>query len=593
MTSVKRIIILLIVSCISFSITQAQENASFFLHTIEKGQNVYSIANMYDVSQEDIFRMNPGSDQKIYAGQTLKIPQVNLASKDKDKFHTIQPGETLYRLTIMYGLTAKEICDENPGLSAENFKAGEVIRIPPNKASITVAQEVKPEESVIPPAVKPRCKDMHKVKRKETVFSISRKYKITEQELIAANPELKDGMKKGQYLCIPYPAPKVITPEIQDVINPPSDRELFSENKETAQKLQTVKAAVILPFVLDSSRQSEATRMIDFYEGFLVAVDSLKRSGYSFDIYTYDSGSEDKPLTHILMKPEMKDMDIIFGPLYPPHIKSLAKFAEDHHIRLVVPFTSKDTEVFSNPSIYQVNTPQSYQYSEVYDHFVRQFPNANVILLETDDKDQKKEFVQGLIHEMNNRMIPVQLLPNAHIQAAAMKAALNPEKVNVFVPTSGSAVALKKIIPQMRMMLKSSPGVKITMFGYPEWQTYINDHIQDFFDIDTYFYSSFYTNNLLPAPHNFIQSYRQWYSKDVANTYPKYAMLGFDTGYYFLKGLSMYGTGFENKLSEVNVHPIQTGFKFDRVNNWGGFINRKVFFVRFTREYELIKLDFD
>ena len=46
---------------------------------------------------------------------------------------------------------------------------------------------------------------MHKVKRKETVFSVSREYGISEQELIAANPELKKGMKKGQYLCIPYP----------------------------------------------------------------------------------------------------------------------------------------------------------------------------------------------------------------------------------------------------------------------------------------------------------------------------------------------------------------------------------------------------
>ena len=43
----------------------------------------------------------------------------------------------------------------------------------------------------------------------------------------------------------------------------------------------------------------------------------------------------------------------------------------------------------------------------------------------------------------------------------------------------------------------------------------------------------------------------------------------------------------------VAVTPIQTGFKFERVNNWGGFINRKVFFVHFTKDFELIKLDFE
>ena len=50
--------------------------------------------------------------------------------------------------------------------------------------------------------VQSRCKEMHKVKRRETIFSVSREYGISEQELINANPELKQGMKKGQFLCI-------------------------------------------------------------------------------------------------------------------------------------------------------------------------------------------------------------------------------------------------------------------------------------------------------------------------------------------------------------------------------------------------------
>lgn len=70
-------------------------------------------------------------------------------------------------------------------------------------------------------------------------------------------------------------------------------------------------------------------------------------------------------------------------------------------------------------------------------------------------------------------------------------------------------------------------------------------------------------------------------------------MLGFDTGYFFLKGLAQEGSQLENNLNRVQVTPIQTGFKFERVNNWGGFINRKVFFVHLTKDFELIKLDFE
>ena len=53
------------------------------------------------------------------------------------------------------------------------------------------------------------------------------------------------------------------------------------------------------------------------------------------------------------------------------------------------------------------------------------------------------------------------------------------------------------------------------------------------------------------------------------------------------------GNKLEDKLDKVAGTPIQSGFKFVRVNNWGGFINRKVFFVHFTKDFELIKLDFE
>ena len=79
----------------------AQENQSYFLHTIEKGQSLYSISSMYGVSQADIIRLNPGCDEKIYAGQTIKIPQKKTAQQS-EIFHTIQAGETLYKLTIVY-----------------------------------------------------------------------------------------------------------------------------------------------------------------------------------------------------------------------------------------------------------------------------------------------------------------------------------------------------------------------------------------------------------------------------------------------------------------------------------------------------------
>ena len=580
---------------------QTHSSDSYFLHTITKGQSLYSIASMYNVTTADIIKLNPGSSEQIKAGERLKIPQKN-AGSGQQTFHTIQAGETLYKLTQRYGVTAQHICKANPGLSAENFRIGQVIVIPAQTESSeeTIINEVKSAGAVSSAStpLKPKCRDMHRVERKETIYSISRLYGITEAELIAANPELRtEKLKKGKFLCIPYPSAGNNQKEQEQPVSPatiPTDNELFDKSKKENPKISTIKAAVMLPFMTDGSgNRDEQIRMVEYYEGFLMAVDSLKRTGTSIDLFTYSTGPSTSSLNSILGKNEMKDMDIIFGPLHQQHIKPLADFADKHDIRLVIPFTSKDNTVFRNPSVYQINTPQSYLYSEVYDHFVRQFPNANVIFIEaSQDTKDKAEFIKGLKEELRNRSIPTKSLKE-DATVESMKAVLRNDRENIFIPTSGSNITLIKILPQLTLLVREQPDSRVHLFGYPEWQTYTKDHLEAFFELDTYFYSSFYTNNLLPAAITFTKSYRKWYGKEMDERYPKFGMLGFDTGYFFLKGLSRYGSGLEKNLDKMDLVPIQTGFKFQRVNNWGGFINRKVFFVRFTKNFELIKLDFD
>ncbi len=582
----------------------AQTTSGHFVHTVTKGQSLYSIASMYNVSIADIVKLNPGSDVRIRDGQTLKIPQTG--ADNQIVFHTIQPGETLYKLSVKYSVSVERICRANPGLSAKNFRFGQVIAIPPKTKSLASA-ETKPVETA--PVVqeekkdeplKPKCREMHKVQRKETIYSISRMYGITEDELIAANPEIKgEKLKRGKFLCIPYAQAKTETPSpvvpSQQAESTMTDEQLFDKNKVESKKFATIKAAIVLPFNTDETgTRDEQVRMVEYYEGFLMAVDSLKKRGVSLDLYTYDSGKTTASVNNILNKPEMKEMDIIFGPAHADQVKPMADFAEENNIRLVVPFASKGDDVFNNPFVYQINTPQSYLYSEVYEHYLRKFPNAHVVFVDAETgHTDKDEFIKGLKEELKNKQISFKELKGEAINPEGMKLVVDSLRENVIIPTSGKSVVLTKVLPQLIITTREHPNYNMKLFGYPEWQTYTDDYLASFFEMDTYFYSSFYTNNLFPAAVQFIQAYRKWFSKDMSNTFPKYGMLGFDTAFFFLQGLHMHGSNFEEYMNQMQVTPIQTGFKFERANNWGGFINRKVFFVNFTKNYELIKLDFE
>ncbi len=578
---------------------QAQTSDSYFLHTIARGENLTSIAATYNVSVADIVRLNPGSDRLIKAGETLRIPQ----SKDNNgpQYHTIQSGETLYGLMKRYDVTVEAICKANPGLSESNFRSGQVIIIPAadKTADLPIIQSDQPaSQSVVIPQQSYR--DIHKVKRRETIYSICREYGITEEELIAANPELKtEKLKRGKYIRIPFhkqmPVAPVVTPGESAM---PTNSELFERiNSDTKRKNQ-LKVAVMLPFMLNGGNQGEQMRMVEYYQGVLMAINELKKNGTSFDIHTYDTQNNATTVRQILARSEMKDMDLIIGPGHATHIPAISAFSEQNKIRLVVPFTSKCDEVFGNPYLYQVNTPQSYLYSEVYEHFLRKFRGNNIIFVDAGDGEtDKREFIGGFKQELKDQHIPFREI-NANSKES-IEQALQSGTENILIPTSGSNIALIKLLPYLKALKLSWEAEEtpdkysLHLFGYPEWQTYTTDHLDDFYTFDTYFYTSFYANNLSVSVVNFQKEFRQWYHKEILNTYPKYAILGYETAHYLLKGLSLYGNKLEQHLNNIQVTPIQTSFRFERVSNWGGFINKKVFFIHFTKDHELIKMDFD
>ena len=578
---------------------QAQTSDSYFLHTIARGENLTSIAATYNVSVADIVRLNPGSDRLIKAGETLRIPQ----SKDNNgpQYHTIQPGETLYGLMKRYDVTVEAICKANPGLSESNFRSGQVIIIPAadKTADLPIIQSDQPaSQSVVIPQQSYR--DIHKVKRRETIYSICREYGITEEELIAANPELKtEKLKRGKYIRIPFhkqmPVAPVVTPGESAM---PTNSELFERINSDAKRKNHLKVAVMLPFMLNGGNQGEQMRMVEYYQGVLMAINELKKNGTSFDIHTYDTQNNAATVRQILARSEMKDMDLIIGPGHATHIPAISAFSEQNKIRLVVPFTSKCDEVFGNPYLYQVNTPQSYLYSEVYEHFLRKFRGNNIIFVDAGDGEtDKREFIGGFKQELKDQHIPFREI-NANSKES-IEQALQSGTENILIPTSGSNIALIKLLPYLKALKLSWEAEEtpdkysLHLFGYPEWQTYTTDHLDDFYTFDTYFYTSFYANNLSVSVVNFQKEFRQWYHKEILNTYPKYAILGYETAHYLLKGLSLYGNKLEQHLNNIQVTPIQTSFRFERVSNWGGFINKKVFFIHFTKDHELIKMDFD
>lgn len=558
------------------------QDDNIFYHTIERGQTVYAIATMYGISVDDIYRMNPDSKESIKAGAALKIPQREAATRPTGKkgedylYHAIQPKETLYAVSIKYNVPATAIINANPGLATSNFASGKIIRIPATQIETLPTTEIKTVTKEI----------SYTIEKKETMYRICRKFDISSYELIKLNPLLKEGIKAGMVIKIPVKTEESMTTE-QVAIPVERDVNALLSAPKNIERVNKIKVALLLPF---TTSESSPSSVIEYYEGLLLAVDSLQKMGCSIDLSVYDTGDGTKKMKEILKEDPLKEANFIIGGVQNDQIGLVADFAGKNQIKYIIPFTSKNDDVLSNAYVYQVNTPHSYLYAKAAQAGCDLFAEDNIILLNIKDNEEKTDFIKAFKTEMKQRNIPfTEMNYLGETFPTDMEAMLKTDKRNVVVPTSSSLDALNKIKSPLRMLAETKPEYTLTMFGYPEWQTYTRECLDEFYILNTYIYSNFYADNLSPDVSNFYTKYKSWYSKNLINRFPKYGILGFDTGMFFLGAIHKYGANFENSLDKIDYKSIQTSFDFHRVNNWGGFINTNIFVVHYQSDYNVTR----
>ncbi|HIZ26305.1 LysM peptidoglycan-binding domain-containing protein [Barnesiella sp. An55] len=592
---------------------------STFEHTIVRGESLYSISKMYKVTIQSIIDLNPGSERGIKAGATLKIPQryKKTASKEKPKtskttptqspqattaqkstqpvtdnqpavaaddsgseyvFHTIGEGETLFSISKKYEIDIETILKLNPGISPNHLRKGSVIRLTPNTKEMNVT--IQPTQLYTE----------YKVRKKETLYSISKKFGTTVEEIKNCNPNIKK-IKQGDIIYIPagieyntMTAENPITSaEINNIYN-----KLYKSDKKGV-----INVAVILPFMLSQERPDmKASLYTEYYQGFLMAVDSLKRQGASINVYAYDSEESDATVQHILAEPQMKEMDLIIAPDNDNHIKMIADFGLINDINVVNTFSLKNEEVTHNAKVFQTNIPHSYLYAEAIDRFIRYLGNRKVVFLSySTEVNDKKDFITSLKEELSRARIPYSEIQfDNDLNLLNQDSILNGQSGIVFVPTSAKKKMLSLIINPIETLKERREDLDIALFGYPEWLTQVPEYLNEFYKLNTYLYSRFYANPFDEDTKSFHKRFLYWYNKDLINASPQYAFLGFDTGIYFLTSIRAYGKNFANQKLTKSNDRIQTDFDFQRINNWSGFINKSFYFINLAPDYTIKKI---
>ena len=420
-------------------------------------------------------------------------------------------------------------------------------------------------------------KELHQVKRKETIFGIARENGLTIEELIKANPEMNTPgyeLKKGEYIKIPYPS----TAAQPAQATAPSPATAVSQaNKDLRQR--EIRVGVMLPL---NDKNADGKRMLEYYRGVLMACDSLRAIGVSTDVRAWNV-TEESDINQVLADPNAANRDIIIGPYYTKQLKALGDYAMARDIKVFVPFVTYSQEVYNNYNLFQAQQNAN-QLNEAYvQRFYERFKDSHPILIDCNDSTSTKgSFTTALRRKLEQNGIQYSIT-NLRSNEAQFRKAFSMNQRNVVILNTSRSQELNVAFAKLNGMVMNTPGIVVSMFGYTEWLMYNRQHLDNFYKFDVYVPSTYYMNPLSPRSDRIKLKYRWNFHQDMQNYNQRYAVAGFDHAFFMLKGLHMYGTHFTGASGMVGYTPLQTPLHFERVGN-GGMQNRAVVLVHYTPE---------
>ena len=433
---------------------------------------------------------------------------------------------------------------------------------------------------------------LHKVKKKETIFGISRNYGLTIEELIKANPEMNAPdfeLKKGMVLKIPYSKAEVEAAEAERAAQAAAARKAEEDARKAADdvRYREIRLGIMLPL---HNINGDGRRMVEYYRGVLMACDSLKKQGLSIDVHAWNT-AEDGNIYKVLEDPAAARCDLIIGPLYSKQMDALSAFVTKHDIRLVIPFSINAPQLTTNRNIFQVYQSQNEQNEAIFTRFIERFKDYHTVVVDCNDSTSKKgPFTFGLRRQMEQRAMDV-VVTNLKSSESNFSKAFSLTKPNVVILNTGRSQELGVAFSKINGLKANNPELDITMFGYTDWLLYTKAHLENFYKYNTYIPSVFYYNPLSSQTTRLEQTYRWNFHSDMQNALPRFALTGFDHAYFFLRGLHKYGKSFNGSAGMFGYTPVQTPLVFERMGN-GGLQNHSLLFVHYLPEHRVESIKF-
>lgn len=294
-----------------------KEDTNFIYLEIKPKQTIYSLTKEYEISEEALKSLNPQLKDGLKAGDIIRIPKKSNRTNEEvipEGMYKVKRGDTVYSLSKMFNVNSDEFYIANPDVQLNGLIVDTYIHIPQKGKNTGVIQDGFIE---------------HKVKAGETIYSITKLYRVSFEDLLRFNPELSEGLRAGMILKIPLR-------EGADIIKVDTKIKRVDDGK--------INIALILPFHLDNPSGSNVEKQIstDILIGAKVALDSLAYTGKKINLKVFDSSNGAQKVETMIAENDFSQFDAVVGPLFASNFKSTAIMLSGSGITVVSPISNSE-----------------------------------------------------------------------------------------------------------------------------------------------------------------------------------------------------------------------------------------------------------
>ena len=585
---------------------ELKNNTKYFEHTIESGETMWGLTRNFNVTEDELIALNPVLKNAFPAGVVIKIPlneasDVKVTAVNDDAFidHFVEKNETLYGLAQKYHVSIPEIKQYNPGLENRHPMVGELVLIPrkPEQAQVqdqdqALTQTNEPGGKLVQPDTQENAANINTDSGEEIVELPASYYNVEVEVEIPESCIPKYSFIQNNnnfdialFLPLYLEANDTLNREIPEIL---TDSLMLENNVILADTLIEREE----PKELFKQFYSNSESFLEFYEGVLIAIDSMQNEGMNVRLHVFDTQNNADSVRKIINSEDFSQTDLIIGPVYPEVQGEVARISSVNQIPMVSPFASRSEYIKDNSWYYQINPDREYINKETAEMVTEEYFNSNIIIVRMSpyegtpegrlvDLIREKLYISGNLNKIDGARFTVYDFKNEG--TFGLRRIMAEDRENVIIIPTAQAGELSVAISNINNL---ADDFSITLIGTSNYQQrYPSIDVAQFHNLKLKYIYPYWVDYENQSTIAFIEKFKSNFATEPNS----FGMQGFDVAYYFLNALRYYGSGFGDCMPYLHLNLTQGNYHFQKISQTGGFMNQGVSVISYTRDYRVLR----